>query len=154
MTGRAPEELMPEADAEDGNAAGAESQEALGEIVHPGLGRGQRERRPGDDDANGVEEFLSLRSGLRFNFVDDGLELLGGERRTFGHAFREGFDHCGSFWRRQDFGIVGSGERGCRIVGEDESGAFGKLLEAVDRRSEEFKAPTVPLSNRIFGIGW
>src|SRR5256885_1118323 len=44
------EQLVPEADAENGNACGAKAQEAIAELVHPGLGCGERERRAGDDD--------------------------------------------------------------------------------------------------------
>src|SRR3954471_17827262 len=47
---RATEKLVTEADAQDGNARGTEPREAIAELVHPGLGFGERERRPGDDD--------------------------------------------------------------------------------------------------------
>src|SRR5438045_4123480 len=48
---RSSEQLVSEANSQDGNARRPEAQETIAEFVHPRLGRGERERRTGDDDA-------------------------------------------------------------------------------------------------------
>src|SRR4051812_8592785 len=96
-----------------------------------------------------MKKLFSFRCSLRLHFIDDRLELLGGERRVFGDSLRKRLDHGGSLGRSQYLGIVRSGQRSSRVVVEDERSTLGQLLETIHRRKQQIKQLSHPLLNGL-----